>query len=61
MPAVNLAENGFYPAQALVDDIREVMISVSGRSRNPDTEKREEDQYRLRTYASSVNVRNLGN
>jgi hypothetical protein len=40
----------------LAEDIREVLISVTGRSRipDPDTEER-----RHRTYESSVNVRNI--
>ncbi len=45
---------------ALVSDIREVQISITGRSNNRDylTTGR---PYRTRTYASSVNVRNLSN
>ena len=44
----------------LVEDVREVLISVTGRSENPDYED-EENPYRHRMYSSSVNLRNLGN
>ena len=47
----------------LADNIREVMISITGRSDKPINWKRQdgdEDQFRWRTYTSSVNVRNLG-
>jgi len=40
------------------EDIREVKISLTGRSANPDPDKTS-DPYRLRTYTSSVNVRNI--
>ena len=43
----------------LVEDVREVIMSVTGRSRNPNWEVGEDDEYRQRTYTSSVNVRNL--
>ncbi len=43
----------------LIDDVREVLISVTGRSNNPDYLAAGKP-YRTRTYASSVNVRNLG-
>jgi hypothetical protein len=42
----------------LVEDIREVIISITGRSNNPDYESADQDK-RLRTYTTSVNVRNL--
>ncbi len=44
----------------LTDDVREVIMSVTGRSRNPDAEPTSDDPYRYRTYSSSVSVRNLG-
>lgn len=43
----------------LVDDVREVLMSITARSRTPDTEDTD-DPYRSRTYTSSVNIRNLG-
>jgi hypothetical protein len=43
----------------LVDDVREVRVEVTGRSARPDVE-RPNEPYRLRTYASSVNLRNVG-
>ena len=48
----------------LIDDIREVLISVTGRSRHQDYEAPtvEDDPnsgFRLRTYSSSVNLRNI--
>ena len=43
----------------LVEDVREVIISITGRSRTADPFK-PGDKYRYRTYTSSVNVRNLG-
>jgi prepilin-type N-terminal cleavage/methylation domain-containing protein len=46
------------PAQ--VEDIREVLISLTGRSANPDMDRPSTDRYRTRTYSSSVSLRNLG-
>ncbi|MDD3732164.1 MAG: prepilin-type N-terminal cleavage/methylation domain-containing protein [candidate division Zixibacteria bacterium] len=48
----------------LINDVTEVLISVTGRSRNPDYEATivAEDPnsgYRLRTYTSTVNLRNI--
>ncbi|MFH1687790.1 MAG: hypothetical protein ABIE70_09750 [bacterium] len=42
-------------------NIREVLIQLTGRSHRPDSERgaEGEDFYRTRTFASSVNVRNL--
>jgi hypothetical protein len=42
----------------LAEDIREVLIAVTGRSKNPNHEDPNSD-YRFRSYISSVNVRNL--
>lgn len=44
----------------LIDNIREVRISINGRSANPDPDRPHDDQYRNRTYASTVYVRNIG-
>ncbi len=41
----------------LVDNIREILITVRGRSDIPDVDSQE---YRNRTFSTSVNVRNLG-
>lgn len=44
----------------LVDDIREIAISVTGRSNSPDPEAPDStDAYRFRTFATSVYLRNL--
>jgi hypothetical protein len=43
----------------LTSDVREVLISVTGQSRYPDSES-DDDARRTRTYTSSVNLRNLG-
>lgn len=44
----------------LVDEIREITISVTGRSNNPDPEAPDTtDTYRFRTFATSVYLRNL--
>lgn len=44
----------------LVDDIREIAISVTGRSNSPDPEAPDTtDAYRFRTFATSVYLRNL--
>ncbi|MCK4606186.1 MAG: prepilin-type N-terminal cleavage/methylation domain-containing protein [candidate division Zixibacteria bacterium] len=43
----------------LPGDIREVLISVSGRSREPDPDL-DENPYRERTFATSVFLRNVG-
>ena len=42
----------------LIDNIREVLISVRGRSHEIDTRR---DEYREREFATSVSLRNLGN
>ncbi|UCC44778.1 MAG: prepilin-type N-terminal cleavage/methylation domain-containing protein [Candidatus Zixiibacteriota bacterium] len=42
----------------LVEDIREVIISVTARSKKPNTENKDEP-YRTRTFSSSVNLRNI--
>ena len=46
----------------VVSDVREVLISVVGRSHNPDVELAEEleNQYRQRTFSTSVYLRNVG-
>lgn len=47
----------------IADNIREVIISITGRSDSPtnwDRDDGAQDEYRSRTYTSSVNVRNLG-
>ncbi len=44
----------------LIDNLREVLISVTGRSHEADPDK-EDDPYRYRTFATSVNMRNIGN
>jgi hypothetical protein len=46
-------------APAIVDNIREVMISVTGRSFKPDPD-RPDDPYRERIFATSVYLRNVG-
>jgi Tfp pilus assembly protein PilW len=45
------------PAQ--IEDVREVIISVTGRSAHMDPDRPSGDQYRFRTYTSSVSLRNL--
>lgn len=49
-------------APTVADNIREVAISVTGRSRTPDLELAEEpeNQYRQRTFSTSVYLRNVG-
>jgi len=46
----------------LVDNVREVLISVTGRSNTPDIDLAEvvADQYRHRTFSTSVYLRNVG-
>jgi len=46
----------------VIDNIREVSISISGRSHKPDVELAEEleNQYRQRTFSTSVYLRNIG-
>lgn len=44
----------------LIQDVREVLISVRGRSESVDAELDPDDPYRRRTYASAVNLRNIG-
>ncbi len=43
-----------------VEDVREILISVTGRSAIPDPDKPEGQQYRTRTQSTSVALRNLG-
>lgn len=43
----------------IVDNVREVLISVTGRSRSPNPDN-PSDPYRSRTFATSVYLRNLG-
>lgn len=44
----------------LVDDVREIAISVTGRSNSPDPEAPDTTEaYRIRTFATSVYLRNL--
>lgn len=43
-----------------VEDVREVIISVTGRSANPDPDKPESQKYRTRSASTSVALRNLG-
>ena len=43
----------------LIEDVREVEITITGRSESPDPESANE-RYRLRTYSSAVNLRNAG-
>ena len=43
----------------LIEDVREVEITVTGRSENPDPNSTN-DRYRFRTYSSSINLRNAG-
>ncbi len=43
-----------------VEDVREVLISVTGRSGRPDPDRPDGQQYRTRTISTSVALRNLG-
>lgn len=45
----------------LIEDVREVMISVVGRSSQTVTTANQGHQYRFRTYSTSVNMRNIYN
>ncbi len=57
-------KNGMLLDQPVVtDDIREVLISLTGRSENPDYEKKAagvSDPYRYRTFNTTVFLRNVG-
>ncbi len=44
----------------LVEDVREVLVNVTARSKNQDPYHTGNDPYKYRTYTSSVSVRNLG-
>lgn len=44
---------------ALVYNIREVLITVTGRSKRPDPDN-QNNPYRIRTFSTSVNTRNTG-
>ncbi len=57
-----LSNGNIVDEPVLVEDVREVLISVSGRGQNPDYELStdEDDHYRSRTYSSSVSLRNVG-
>ncbi len=43
-----------------VEDVREILISVTGRSATPDPDRPDDEQYRTRTSTTSVALRNLG-
>lgn len=45
---------------ALVENIRDIMIYVQGRSRKPDYEDDSNDPYRYREFSTSVSLRNVG-
>jgi len=55
-------KNGLILDQPLLaDDIREVLVSLTGRSREPDPEATDSsDPYRHREFATAIHVRNLG-
>lgn len=55
-----LTDGSVVDTAALAEDIREVLIEVTGRSHNPDYEN-EHEPYRFRSYAGSVGLRNIGN
>lgn len=54
-----LANGNVVDVPVLIDDVREVLIDITGRSKNPDWEMGD-DSYRTRTYSSSVSLRNVG-
>jgi hypothetical protein len=43
-----------------IEDVREVIITVTGRSNMADPDRAEGENYRYRTYTTSVALRNLG-
>ena len=43
----------------IVGNIREVMVSVTGRSENPDFEKTDVPRYNFRSFSSSAFLRNI--
>jgi len=50
-------------APPVADDIREVLISITGRTENPDYDEEAQgvnDPYRYRTFSTSVFLRNVG-
>ena len=56
-----LTNGSLVDVPVLVEDVREVLISVESRSANADIDAADgEDPYRRRTYNSSVNMRNIG-
>jgi hypothetical protein len=46
----------------VADDIREVLITIQGRSQNASSDPQvpSDDPYRYRTYATTVHLRNVG-
>ena len=44
----------------LTENIREIMIDISGRSEKPDVDDRGHESYRDRTFSTSVYLRNIG-
>ena len=54
-------KNGLiFDVPPIIDDVREVLITVTGRSAHADYEAVGGDSLRTRTYASSVYLRNVG-
>jgi prepilin-type N-terminal cleavage/methylation domain-containing protein len=55
-----MKNNATLDVPTIASDVREVLISVTGRSNRKDPDESGEDVYRLRTFASSASMRNLG-
>lgn len=55
-----LEDGSIVDVPVAVEDVREILITVTGRSSRPDPDKPADEQYRYRTSTTSVALRNLG-
>ena len=53
----HMKNDSLYDQPAIVSDIKEVLISITGRTQSPDPDK-SGNPYRQRTFATSINLRN---
>lgn len=55
-----LMDGSIVDVPVAVDEVREVIMTVTGRSNMPDPDRPQDEQYRFRTYTTSVALRNIG-
>jgi type II secretory pathway pseudopilin PulG len=55
-----LQDGSIVDVPVAIEDVREVLITVTGRSNMPDVDRPDSEKYRQRTYSTSIALRNLG-